>query len=61
MITKDKASPTSEWMRVRESFQQLYDQHNKDYFLDCITTAYIVKKADLELALLQNGGIHDKV
>lgn len=51
MITKNMASPTSEWMRVRNSFEKVYDEHIKDYFLDSITTAYITQKVDYELIL----------
>ena len=50
MITKGMVSPMSKWMQVRNYFEKLYDQLNKDYFLDCITTAYIAKEVDVELA-----------
>ena len=57
MITKDMAKPDSEWMKKRNEFEKLYDEHTKDFFLDCITTMYIVKEVDAELATEPSGGI----
>ena len=54
-ITKDMVKPTSEWAKVRNSFEKAYDMYSKEQFLDCITTAYIVKEVDLELERKQNG------
>ena len=48
MITKNMAAPDSRWIRVRNVFEKLYDEHAKDYFLDAITTAYILKEVEAE-------------
>ena len=50
MITKDMVKPTSYWAKVRDEFERAYDMYPKEKFLDYITTAYIVKEVDLELA-----------
>ena len=51
MITKNMVAPSSRWLKVRTDFERLYDEHIKDYFLDVITTAYIVREAELDEAL----------
>lgn len=53
-ITKEIVAPTSRWMKVRNEFEKAYETYTKDQFLDFITTAYIVKEVDEELAI--NGG-----
>ena len=50
MITKNMVKPTSRWAKVRDAFERAYDMYSKEEFLDYITTAYIVKEVDLELA-----------
>lgn len=49
-ITKEMISPTSRWMKVREEFEKVYDIYTKEQFLDFITTSYILKEVDVELA-----------
>ena len=53
-ITKDMVAPTSRWAKVRHDFERAYDMYTRERFLDYITTAYIVKEADLELERKQN-------
>ena len=47
------------WAKVRNGFERAYDMYTREQFLDYITTAYIVKLADLELERKEKEGIND--
>lgn len=63
MITKNMVASESRWMKVRNEFEKIYDEHTKDFFLDFITTAYIVKEVDAEEAEKERSriSIHNQV